>query len=175
MTLQTWGQRCFVSEAEPLEITDFDLGHPVHRFLFQNINYNNRNAKADVELWDISGNPRYKTTWPALAWELHGLIFVFSPEIDSHGDDLNMFYENFAKKAGIPDTNCIVFAHVKDGPTGGRRNVKLSKNFSRIPQLEVNIEEEGNGLRADFQRFVGTLATNISEKREQVEMNIMRH
>ena len=44
-----------------------------------------------------------------------------------------------------------------------------------MPQLEVNIEDEGNGLRADFQRFIGGLATNISEKREQVEMNIMRH
>ena len=29
MALPTWGQRCFVSEAEPFEITDFDLGHPV--------------------------------------------------------------------------------------------------------------------------------------------------
>ena len=32
LTLQTWGQRCIVSEAEPFEITDFDLGHPVHTF-----------------------------------------------------------------------------------------------------------------------------------------------
>ena len=78
-------------------------------------------------------------------------------------------------KAGIPDNNCIVFAHLRGEETSGRRNIKLSKNFSRIPQLEVNIEDEGNGLRADFQRYISTLASNISEKREQVEMNIMRH
>ena len=29
MTLQTWGQKCFNSDTEPFEITDFDLGHPV--------------------------------------------------------------------------------------------------------------------------------------------------
>ena len=29
LTLQTWGQKCFVSDSEPFEITDFDLGHPV--------------------------------------------------------------------------------------------------------------------------------------------------
>ena len=32
LTLQTWGQKCFVSELEPFEITDFDLGHPVNAF-----------------------------------------------------------------------------------------------------------------------------------------------
>ena len=26
----TWGQNCFLSEAEPFEIPDFDLGHPVY-------------------------------------------------------------------------------------------------------------------------------------------------
>ena len=62
-----------------------------------------------------------------IAWELHGVIFVFNPNIDTHGDDLNLYYEQFVKKAGIPDTNCIVFAHLKEG--SGRRNVKLSKNF----------------------------------------------
>ena len=29
LALPTWGQNCFNSEAEPFEITDFDLGHPV--------------------------------------------------------------------------------------------------------------------------------------------------
>ena len=29
LALPTWGQKCFVSEAEPFEITNFDLGHPV--------------------------------------------------------------------------------------------------------------------------------------------------
>ena len=29
LALPTWGQKCFLSEAEPFEIPDFDLGHPV--------------------------------------------------------------------------------------------------------------------------------------------------
>ena len=32
LALPTWGQNCFNSEAEPFEITDFDLGHPVPNF-----------------------------------------------------------------------------------------------------------------------------------------------
>ena len=30
LALPTWGQKCFLSEAEPFEIPDFDLGHPVY-------------------------------------------------------------------------------------------------------------------------------------------------
>ena len=29
LALPTWSQKCFVSDAGPFEITNFDLGHPV--------------------------------------------------------------------------------------------------------------------------------------------------
>ena len=48
-----------------------------------------------------------------------------------------------------------------------------ASQFSRIPQLEVNIEEEGNRLRSDFSTFLASLLSNLSEKSDQEEMNIM--
>ena len=48
-----------------------------------------------------------------------------------------------------------------------------ASQFSRIPQLEVNIEEEGNRLRSDFNTFLASLLSNLSEKSDQEEMNIM--
>ena len=30
LALPTWDQKCLLSEAEPFEIPDFDLGHPVY-------------------------------------------------------------------------------------------------------------------------------------------------
>jgi hypothetical protein len=41
-----------------------------------------RYLKTDIELWDSSGNPEFKSCWPAVAWETHGVIFVFNPEDD---------------------------------------------------------------------------------------------
>ena len=97
--------------------------------------------------------------------------------MDSHGRELDFYYEHFVRKAGIQDSNCIALAMSQpgSGSIGGRGSTtKLSKNFNRISQLEVNIEEDGNQLRGDFQRFIGTLASNQSERREQAEMNIMK-
>ncbi len=48
-----------------------------------------------------------------------------------------------------------------------------AKKFNRIPQLEVNIDEEGNKLRGDFNTFISGLVSNLSDRRDQEEMNIM--
>jgi hypothetical protein len=48
-----------------------------------------------------------------------------------------------------------------------------AKHFARIPQLEVNIEDEGNRLRSDFNTYISGLVAKMSDKREQDEMNII--
>jgi hypothetical protein len=39
--------------------------------------------------------------------------------------------------------------------------------------LEVNIEDEGNRLRSDFNTYISGLVAKMSDKREQDEMNII--
>ena len=92
---------------------------------------NNRNSKADIELWDCSGNTKFQNTWPALVWELHGIIFVFDPDNDTHGRELDFYYEHFVKKAGIQDGNCLALALNRSdvGGSFGKSSAKLCKNF----------------------------------------------
>ena len=71
--------------------------------------------------------PEGKQIVSTLAWELHGIIFVFNPDDDTHGDELDYFYDNFAKKTAIPDSNCLVLAFNRDETNNG--NVKLCKDF----------------------------------------------
>ena len=75
-----------------------------------NINVNNRNSKADIELWDCSGDRKYSESWSALAYEQHGVIFVFNPSNESHKDALDYYYDNFVRKSKISDSCAIVFA-----------------------------------------------------------------
>jgi hypothetical protein len=46
------------------------------------VSVNGRFVKTDIELWDASGSPTFKSCWPAVAWETHGVVFVFNPEDD---------------------------------------------------------------------------------------------
>ena len=37
-------------------------------------------VRADVELWDSSGNHGFESSWPAIPRDAHGVIFVFDPQ-----------------------------------------------------------------------------------------------
>lgn len=50
----------------------------------------------------------------------------------------------------------------------------LANTFAKISQVNCNVEEGGNKLRADFQSFLTTLMTKIQEKFEQEENQILR-
>ena len=52
---------------------------------------------------------------------------MFNPDDDTHGDELDYFYDHFAKKTAIPDSNCLVLAFNRDETNNG--NVKLCEHF----------------------------------------------
>jgi GTPase SAR1 family protein len=103
-------------------------------FESQNLNVNNRYAKADVELWDASGNHSFESSWPAIQRDAHGVIFVFDPEREQDARELEVFYSEFVEKRSISDAQCVVFAHFREGAAGGggRKGVKLCEllNYS---------------------------------------------
>ena len=155
------------------------------------MNVANRFVKAEVELWDTSGDLKYQKCWPALARDAQGVIFVFNPEDGQSASQLDQFHSGFANGN---DNNCIVFASIKSSESSQRYSAQLCKfqrttillpvdlctdidltanRFSRIPQLEVDIEEEGNRLRSDFSTFLSNLATGLSARRDQEEMHII--
>ncbi len=73
----------FISDSTETPISE--TYRPTHvvrilEFESQNLNVNNRYAKADVELWDASGNHSFESSWPAIQRDAHGVIFVFDPE-----------------------------------------------------------------------------------------------
>lgn len=116
----------FLADATEATIEDYTPTHVVRILEFDtNVPINNRNSKADIELWDCSGNHKFQNTWPALIWELHGLVFVFNPEEEGHGRELDFFYDQFVKKSDIQDSHCLVLAFPKDESS---RNVKLCKS-----------------------------------------------
>ena len=48
-----------------------------------------------------------------------------------------------------------------------------ASKFGRIAQQEVNIDEEGNRFRSDFNTFITRIVSGLSERRDQEEVNIM--
>ncbi|GMI10957.1 hypothetical protein TrVE_jg5885 [Triparma verrucosa] len=84
---------------------------------------------ANVELWDVSGDQQYESCWPAIMQgtgtgdesPVDGVVLVYNPEIATHDTEVGLWYDQFVKNAGIPDSKCLVFVHRVD-PKGGYRS-----------------------------------------------------
>ena len=167
----------FLSDAKEVSIGDSDYWptHVVRIVEFeQKINVANTFVRVDVELWDTSGDLKFETCWPALSRDSHGVIFVFDPNEVSSAKALDDYHAGFCSGLGthINDSNCIVLANQKSGDMR-HSNAQLSSRFSRIPQLEVSVNEDGNRLRSDFNTFLSNLVIGLSDRRDQEEMNII--
>ena len=66
-----------------------------------------------------------------------------------------------------------LYLHTVSTQGEDRRGVKLSSRFSRVAQLEINIEEEGARLRSDFSTFVAAVIAGMSKNRDQEEISIL--
>lgn len=72
----------FLSDATETPISS--TYRPTHvtriiEFEVNTLNVDNRVVKAEVELWDTSGNHSFEASWPALSRDAHGVVFVFDP------------------------------------------------------------------------------------------------
>ena len=82
---------------------------------------------------------------------------------------LHIFYPPPLRQLNINHTICLNHESLLQD----RRGVKLSQKFSRIAQIETNIEDEGARLRSDFNTFLASVISGMSKNREQEEINIM--
>jgi len=77
-------------------------------FEASNVVDGNRHVKADVELWDTSGDVRFERCWPALRRDAHGVVFVFDPHAEGNAKDMDVFFTHFVEKAGLAESQAIV-------------------------------------------------------------------
>ena len=131
-----------------------------------------RMSNCEVELWDVSGDTRFENCWPAIARDVHGVMFVFNPGQPHCEKHLQNWYNYFVGQNNLKDSQCVSFAHHKD-PNENRDDPRLPKELSKIPCIHTNLDEESEELRSEFQNFLSSILAGIVEKREQEELNIM--
>ncbi|XP_046617326.1 intraflagellar transport protein 22 homolog [Neodiprion virginianus] len=148
-------------------------GVRILEFEIQSINVGNKFVKAEIELWDCSGDHRFETCWPAVRDKSHGVIFVHNGKSQDYVRELEQLYDYFVNQTGLGPTNCVIFHHDQDN-ISVEIPKKMSPKLSRISQVSCNTEEGANKLKVDFQSFLGTLISKLQEHTDQEEMSLMR-
>ncbi len=98
---------------------------------------NNRFARAEVELWDMSGSQDFEGCWPAVKQDAHGVVFVFDPAREEQARQLEVFHDYFVERGGLSETQCVVFASCRPEARIAR-GAKLRKTQQPIPTSNNN-------------------------------------
>nr|XP_045619768.1 intraflagellar transport protein 22 homolog isoform X3 [Procambarus clarkii] len=120
-------------------------------FEIPNLTVNSMTTKAEVELWDVSGDR--------------------SPGREDHARTLDTLYTHFVEQQGLRETQCVVFCHYKPGFQG--KGAKLSNSFNQIPKMDTQLDEESGSVRRDFNHFVASVLGHMSAVAEMQENSIL--
>ncbi|XP_054273111.1 intraflagellar transport protein 22 homolog [Macrosteles quadrilineatus] len=149
-------------------------GVRIVEFETQNLNMSSRGLKAEVELWDCSGDTKFEPLWPAMYKDAHGIVFVYDPSLPGVASELDNYFEAFINESGnlsLTNTkNWLVIKHTKNNDS---TNTTLSNNFAKISQVTANVEENGQKLRSDFSNYLAGLVVGVRDRNEQDELNIL--
>lgn len=107
----------------------------------------------DIELWDTSGSHDFEKCWPAVMEGSTALILVYNPEELSQENDIELWYDTFAKKHGkIPKDRCLVLMYFKEQL--GQNNVYPPQSSLQGCHIHRTNAEEGKELKEYFKKFI---------------------
>ncbi|KAK8719610.1 hypothetical protein OTU49_013916 [Cherax quadricarinatus] len=146
-------------------------GCRIVEFEIPNLTVNSMTTKAEVELWDVSGDRWFENCWPAIQRGVNGIVFVYSPGREDHARTLDTFYTHFVEQQGLRETQCVVFCHYKPDYKG--KGAKLSNSFNQIPKIDTQLDEDSGSVRRDFNNFVASVLGHMSAVAEMQENSIL--
>ncbi|XP_011176155.1 intraflagellar transport protein 22 homolog [Solenopsis invicta] len=141
-------------------------GVRILEFEIKDIEINNERISKDLELWDCSGNYKYKNCWPAMRKDVHGVILVYSAKTQDSSKKLKEYYDYFVSGAKLGPNSCVIFFYDPDNTTSSTLKT-ISSTFSNVSHVKCNVDDDGDKLKADFRLFLSALIIKLHEGKEE--------
>ncbi|XP_020281568.1 intraflagellar transport protein 22 homolog [Pseudomyrmex gracilis] len=141
-------------------------GVRILEFEINDIEVNNERISRDIELWDCSGNHKYKNCWPVMRNGAHGVILVYnSKNVQNSLKELKELYDYFIIGAKLSANNCVIFYYDPDNTSNMSK--MISSSFSHVSHVKCNVDDGGDKLKTDFRLFLSALLTKFQEDKEE--------
>ncbi|XP_046396938.1 intraflagellar transport protein 22 homolog [Ischnura elegans] len=120
---------------------------------------NEKNINCEIELWDCSGDQKYKPFWPVFLHKTVGCILVYDPTSATDAKELDLFYDCIVDTPTNELQSCVVFANNKE--KNKRVEKKLSSKFDELEHVIVDIEDDIKGVKSSFDAFLVDLLKKL--------------
>ncbi|WKY03984.1 hypothetical protein Q1695_005177 [Nippostrongylus brasiliensis] len=134
-------------------------GVRIVEFESHELEINQQRIEVDVELWDCSGDLKYRDCWPAIKDGIEGVILVANPD-ENKGDDLRIWYDEFIATSAIdPENVLVVLNEIGEKRTNDSAisDFQLPHQLSSAVCAPCNLYHEGEQLRLEFNQFLVTI------------------
>ena len=116
----------------------------------------NKLNKVKIELWDMSGDRRFESTWPAIKYGANGVIIVLDAVNDKYEATIDEWMNNFCTEINKENVTC--FSYKKDD-SKGLSKVKQSHQFPNLTICEVT--NSVDSLLPNFNKFITRLLLKL--------------
>ncbi|RLU19374.1 hypothetical protein DMN91_007931 [Ooceraea biroi] len=145
-------------------------GVRILEFEVNDIEVSNKRVTTDIELWDCSGNYKFRHCWPAMRKGVHGVILVYSAKTRDSSKELRELYDYFVDETKLGPNSCVIFYFDPDNTTSNISKI-ISSSFSHISHVKCNVDDGGDKLKADFRLFLNALMTKLQDGKEDKLIN----
>eukprot|EP00049_Salpingoeca_infusionum_P006766 m.111147 g.111147 ORF g.111147 m.111147 type:complete len:188 (+) comp13432_c0_seq3:389-952(+) len=126
-----------------------------------------------VELWDVSGDEKYQSCWPAIAKGVQGAIVVFDVNKEGQENDLDIWFKKFVKGTKIRSGQCLVVANNPSTEPSIRDSVAVGGPLSKAKLVMADIQENPDALRDAFFDLMKGVSEFVRKQREEQEMKLL--
>lgn len=75
---------------------------------------------------------RFKTCWPAIRNNVHGVIFVYDSKSQDYIRDLEQLYDYFVNQTRLGPTNCLVFYYNREN-----NGIEIPKKMCKLENVNL--------------------------------------
>ena len=116
----------------------------------------NKLNKVKIELWDMSGDRRFESTWPAIKYGANGVIIVLDAINDKYEGTIDEWMNNFCTEINQENVTCFSY---KKEDSKGIVKVKQSHQFPNLTISEVT--NSMDSLLPNFNKFITKLLLKL--------------
>ena len=109
-----------------------------------------------IELWDISGDRRFESTWPAIKYGANGVIIVLDAVNEKYEATIDEWMNNFCNDINPENVTC--FSYKKEN-SKGLSKMKQSHQFPNMNIAEVT--NSMDSLLPHFNKFITKLLLKL--------------
>jgi len=131
---------------------------------------NNLQTGISVQLWDMSGDERYSSCWPAVAKDADGCMLVYSANDRRQAQDLERYSREFTKNLNA--SQCLIVAHKMGAIEDKVPKPKLSANIQDAKIVPCNAQDINDSFTQQFSAFLGQVQVAKKKAMEEAEQKM---